>query len=100
MGTQRELQKKKPPLLPSASQGSIVSVGGPYFPAGQLVQSSAPAWLYCPPAQLEGIPLKFVTIAEELASAGYSTHAIGKWHQGQASDAFTPTRRGFSTFLG
>jgi|EP01046_Picozoa_sp_COSAG06_P054379 arylsulfatase B len=54
----------------------------------------------CPPAQLEGIPLKFVTIAEELASAGYSTHAIGKWHQGQASDAFTPTRRGFSTFLG
>ena len=26
--------------------------------------------------------------------------AVGKWHQGQASDAYTPTRRGFKTFLG
>ena len=49
----------------------------------------------CPTAQLEGVPLKFVTIAEELQEAGFSTHAVGKWHQGQASDAYTPTRRGF-----
>ena len=28
----------------------------------------------CPTAQLEGVPLAFVTIAEELQTAGYSTH--------------------------
>ena len=54
----------------------------------------------CPTAQLKGVPLQFLTLAQELQAAGYSTHAIGKWHQGQASDAYTPTRRGFATFLG
>ena len=32
----------------------------------------------CPAAQLEGVPLKFITIAEELASAGYQTQSEPK----------------------
>ena len=28
----------------------------------------------CPAAQLEGVPLEFVTITDELSAAGYATH--------------------------
>merc|ERR1712032_1178898 len=32
--------------------------------------------------------------------AGYATHAIGKWHLGYHKWDYTPTFRGFDTFLG
>lgn len=42
----------------------------------------------------------FVTIADVLSRAGYSTHQIGKWHLGLATPRFTPAGRGFNTSLG
>ena len=39
------------------------------------------------------------TIAEALKSAGYSTHAVGKWHLGQQKK-FLPTSHGFDSYLG
>eukprot|EP01083_Nonionella_stella_P298658 1013654_1 len=39
-------------------------------------------------------------MAELLSSAGYKTHAIGKWHLGYASFNMTPTGRGFHSHYG
>eukprot|EP00054_Salpingoeca_dolichothecata_P025768 m.181746 g.181746 ORF g.181746 m.181746 type:complete len:518 (+) comp25462_c4_seq5:49-1602(+) len=39
-------------------------------------------------------------VATEMKKAGYSTHAIGKWHLGFSSWNNTPTYRGFDTFFG
>lgn len=46
-----------------------------------------------------GIPVDVENIAEMLSSAGYATHAIGKWHVGTHVD-LRPTKRGFDTFFG
>jgi len=53
-----------------------------------------------PPGTTQHIPFKFKTIAEMLKKEGYSTHALGKWHLGYASNKMTPTGRGFDTFSG
>lgn len=47
-----------------------------------------------------GLPLKFKTMADHLNALGYSSHAIGKWHLGFQSIAYTPTQRGFRSFYG
>ena len=39
-------------------------------------------------------------LTERLQSAGYATHAIGKWHLGFRCPAATPTERGFDSFFG
>ena len=46
-----------------------------------------------------GLPLTELTIADVLASAGYVTGAIGKWHLG-TSPRFNPLKRGFAEFFG
>ena len=46
-----------------------------------------------------GLPQNETTIAEALKSAGYSTHAVGKWHLGQQKK-FLPTSHGFDSYLG
>lgn len=46
-----------------------------------------------------GLPLSEVTVAEEMSAAGYSTLALGKWHQGQLPE-YLPAARGFDEFLG
>eukprot|EP00037_Helgoeca_nana_P013660 m.125968 g.125968 ORF g.125968 m.125968 type:complete len:523 (+) comp22161_c0_seq1:3-1571(+) len=45
-------------------------------------------------------PRPMATIANKLASVGYKTHQIGKWHLGQNHNGSTPTGRGFSTSIG
>merc|ERR1719174_2522031 len=47
-----------------------------------------------------GVPLKFDLLPAVLKRAGYKTHALGKWHVGWTTRAYTPTFRGFDTFLG
>ena len=47
-----------------------------------------------------GLTLKRRLLSEELKSLGYSTHMIGKWHLGFCSLKYTPTKRGFDSFVG
>ena len=46
------------------------------------------------------LPLNETTLAQRLKSAGYATHAVGKWHLGFRSWNCTPTQRGFDSFFG
>ena len=46
-----------------------------------------------------GLPVKEVTIANRLKSAGYATALVGKWHLG-ASANMHPQKRGFDEFFG
>ena len=50
-------------------------------------------------ARNTGMPLKEITFAEVLASAGYRTDIFGKWHLGYRED-FNPVRQGFDEFIG
>ena len=43
---------------------------------------------------------KFTLLPEKLASAGYLSHQIGKWHLGLSRQAYTPAGRGFNSSLG
>lgn len=52
------------------------------------------------PLQPNGMPLGDPTLADKLREAGYSTHAVGKWHLGFFKEEYLPTRRGFDTFFG
>lgn len=47
-----------------------------------------------------GLNLNETTIAEVLTSAGYASHAVGKWHLGSFSPRYMPTARGFSSHTG
>ena len=46
-----------------------------------------------------GLPLKEVTLADRLKSAGYKTGMVGKWHLGDA-EKFHPINRGFQEYFG
>lgn len=52
----------------------------------------------------KGLPKEEVTVAERLQAAGYATHIIGKWHQGETgtptSCGWHPLDHGFDTFFG
>ncbi|XP_052091226.1 arylsulfatase B-like [Mytilus californianus] len=52
------------------------------------------------PLQQNGLPLQDPTLADKLREAGYSTHAVGKWHLGFFKEEYLPTNRGFDTFFG
>lgn len=47
-----------------------------------------------------GINKKYDFLPKVLKRAGYATHALGKWHLGYTTNEYTPTYRGFDTFLG
>ena len=47
-----------------------------------------------------GIPRNMTTMASKLKSAGYATHAIGKWDVGMATPTHTPLGRDFDSWLG
>lgn len=47
-----------------------------------------------------GLPLKYKTMGDHFREFGYSTHIVGKWHQGHFAREYLPTSRGFDSFLG
>ena len=46
-----------------------------------------------------GIPRNMTGIAEHMLSAGYETHAYGKWDAGMATPQHTPLGRGYQKSL-
>ncbi|MCY4538983.1 MAG: sulfatase-like hydrolase/transferase [Chloroflexi bacterium] len=49
---------------------------------------------------LDRLRLDETTLADVLASAGYATGLIGKWHNGALDPRYHPTARGFKEFVG
>jgi len=47
-----------------------------------------------------GVPARETFISELLKKAGYSTHAVGKWHLGACDERYLPNFRGFDSFIG
>lgn len=47
-----------------------------------------------------GINLAYKFLPEVLAGAGYKSYALGKWHLGFQNNSYTPTYRGFHSYLG
>ena len=47
-----------------------------------------------------GVPARETLLSELLKDAGYATHIVGKWHLGFCDAKYTPTFRGFDSFLG
>eukprot|EP00037_Helgoeca_nana_P018477 m.176803 g.176803 ORF g.176803 m.176803 type:complete len:685 (-) comp24460_c0_seq1:2944-4998(-) len=47
-----------------------------------------------------GINLKYDFLPKMLKQKGYATWALGKWHLGFLTDQYTPTYRGFDSYLG
>lgn len=52
------------------------------------------------PLRPHGMPLSDPTFADKLREAGYSTHAVGKWHLGFFKREYLPMNRGFDSFFG
>ena len=52
------------------------------------------------PTQPNGLPLDSPTIADKMKEAGYSTHAVGKWHVGMYKKDYLPNNRGFDSYFG
>nr|XP_054923215.1 arylsulfatase B-like [Dermacentor andersoni] len=52
------------------------------------------------PRQLGGLPLDIKIMPEYFKELGYEPHIVGKWHLGYYSFNYTPTYRGFDSFLG
>lgn len=55
---------------------------------------------WIPPESAYGLDINDTTLAEVLLAEGYETHAVGKWHMGFYKWDYTPTFRGFQSFLG
>ncbi|KAK3596803.1 hypothetical protein CHS0354_036643 [Potamilus streckersoni] len=55
-----------------------------------VVQDDAPGFL----------PANFTVLPQKLKELGYVTHMVGKWHLGYCNWKYTPTYRGFDSFMG
>ncbi|KAK7098486.1 arylsulfatase J-like [Littorina saxatilis] len=66
-----------------------------YFPFHTGLQHSVILW-----GQKVGLPEQLTILPQALKDRGYATHAIGKWHLGYCKWEYTPTERGFDSFLG
>jgi len=79
--------------LSSCTQTRIAFMTGRYPYASGIYDVIRPETTY-------GMNLDDESLAEVLNRAGYESHAVGKWHLGQAMYEQTPTFRGFSSFMG
>ena len=53
-----------------------------------------------PPGVPLGLNINMMTLPAKLKQAGYSTHIVGKWHEGFFSEEYVPVNRGFDTSSG
>jgi arylsulfatase A-like enzyme len=54
-------------------------------------------WNIDPPGVPLGLNINMTTLPAKLKQAGYSTHIVGKWHEGFFSEEYLPVNRGFDS---
>lgn len=82
----------------SPSRSSLLTGRLPYHVS---VSNDEPT-LYNPADKIsgyQGIPRNMTVISAKLKEAGYTTHQVGKWDVGMATEEHTPIGRGFNTSL-
>ena len=57
-------------------------------------------WNIDPPSAAVGLNINMTALPAKLKQAGYSTHMVGKWHEGFFSKEYLPVNRGFDTSSG
>ena len=57
-------------------------------------------WNIDPPNAEVGLNINMTILPAKLKQAGYSTHMVGKWHEGFFSKEYLPINRGFDTSSG
>ena len=57
-------------------------------------------WNIDPPSAAVGLNINMTALPAKLKQAGYSTHMVGKWHEGFFSKEYLPINRGFDTSSG
>lgn len=76
----------------SPSRSNFLTGRHPYHLGQQTDQNLNPT-----PGIACGINLDYKMLGDVMTGAGYRSAALGKWHQGFLTPAYTPTYRGFES---